>query len=309
MVTKSGIFGPVYRSFSMRSALYLTLATVFWSLNFHLAQIMMQSSSAAEAAFWRYAFAILILLLFVFRSLPNWADIRPVSKGMLLVGAIGLFAFNYCFFKGLEYTSAVNAALIMSLAPALTLLLSALMLGEKIRTFHLWGIGVALLGVLLLLGKGSLVNLAQLTFSIGDLIIFMGSLFFALHNVWIKQYAHRIGMLNFTFLTTLICFLCFALLMPVSGMGKVSNYPLVYWLSTIGIGGLGTALAYYFWNRGINDFGAARGAIFLNGVPLYTSLFAIFFGQSIMGYHLGSGLLIISGLVLMQTQNLKSRSR
>ena len=284
----------------MKSAIFLTLSAVFWGLNFHLAQFMMESSSASEAAFWRYAVAVLGLLIFAWSAMPSWPRVRSQAKGILLVGVLGLFGFNYCFFKGLEYTSAVNASFIMSLNPALTVLLSSVMLREKIHRYHLIGITVAFLGVVCLISKGSIQNLISFRFSVGDGIIFLANVLFALHNVWIKRYAYQLGMINFTFLTTLACFLCFAAVMPVVGMGDVPSYPPLYWLSAIGIGWLGTSLAYYFWNRGVHDLGAARGSVFLNTVPLFTTLFAIVFGQSLYTYHLWSGVIIISGLVIMQ---------
>jgi len=99
----------------------------------------------------------------------------PQRSTKYAVGVIGLFGFNIFFFLGLMHTSAVNAALIVSLNPALTIFLSHKVLGTPLLRKHIIGIFISFLGVAYLLLKGDLSNLFELAFSYGDILILIAN--------------------------------------------------------------------------------------------------------------------------------------
>lgn len=287
----------------MRAIIYLSTATFFWGLNFYLAIIMLQSTHFLEAGFWRYFFGVLVLLGLSYQDLPSLRSIKIHQKGLYLVGVVGLFGFNLFFFLGMNFTSAVNAALIVSLNPALTLLFSSWILKTELKRQHIWGLLLALLGAVYLLAKGHIATLLQIQFSTGDILIFIANAVFALHHVWVKKYAVHIPNRHFTLLTNVLCFLCFMLCLPFISMGNVSAYPSDFWLAALGMGAFGTALAYIFWNSGVQKVGANQAGIFMNVVPLSTGVLAIFFGESLYFYHLVSAFLILGGVAVMRSRN------
>ncbi len=291
----------------MPAILYLLMATTCWGLNFHLAKLMLSSSSAIEAGLWRYLFGVSVLLIVTARYLPTWQDIRSNLKPLLLIGGIGLFVFNFLFFTGMQYTTAINASLIVGLNPATTLILSSFILGLRISGRQALGIVIAFLGVTLLVLKGNISDLSAVQISVGDLWIFAANIVFALHHVWVKKYAGKLNNRTFTFLTNAVCLLGFVLVIPFQGVGEATEYPAIYWLAAMGMGALGTALAYIVWNLGIAKVSAPKAGIFMNFVPMSAAIFAVIFGESLYLYHLISGLLVISGMVIMQGGKLSRR--
>lgn len=282
--------------------LLLIGATVFWGLNFHLAKIMLEHVAFIEAGFWRYFIGVGILFFMTFQSLRKlkMTEVRKGLKGLLLVGFIGLFGFNFFFFLGLRFTSALNASLIVSLNPASTLLMSYLILKTPISRQQKIGMCIALLGVIYLLVKGEFQQLLHLKLSKGDLLILIGNLIFAVQNVWVKIYGSQFSNLVFTALTNALCLLGFLLLLPFMGLETPPLKQYDFWLSALGIGFLGTSLAYLFWNKGIMEIGAANAGLFMNIVPLAAALFAILFGEKLEYYHLFSGVLILLGVFYVQ---------
>ena len=105
-------------------------------------------------------------------------------------------------------------------------------------------------------------------------------------------------MVHFTFLTNFLCLLCFMLMLLFTGTGNISTYPSLFWQSAVGIGCLGTALAYFMWNKGVGEMGADRAGIFMNIVPLTTAILATVFGESLYFYHLTGGMMVLAGLFL-----------
>ncbi|MBX2871339.1 MAG: DMT family transporter [Saprospiraceae bacterium] len=290
----------------MKNILYLLIATATWGLNFFLAKLMMESSSALEAGFWRYFIAVFILIPILWKQLPSWKIVWQNSKLLLGVGLVGVFGFNYFFFIGLSGTSAINAALIMSLNPALTLVLTWIIYGQRITPDQGLGILLAFFGVLFLISKGKPWQLSDVAMEPGDTYMWIANFAFATYHLGVRQYKGNMENLHFTFFTTLIsCFCFFLVIQPYSWLSPTS-YPADFWYAAIGMGGPGTALAYFAWNRGAAGLGLGRAAVFMNTVPFFTSLFALLFGATLYLYHLWSGLLIIAGLLVIQWQQWRS---
>lgn len=289
----------------MKSSAFLLTTVLFWALNFYLGKHAMQYVSPNAAGFWRYFFGVLALFALSAAAFPSWQRIRANLFGVLLVGFVGLFGFIWLFFQGLQYTSEMNGALFISLNPATTLVFAMLFQGHKATWREILGIGIAFFGAVYLLTKGEPASLFAIQFNKGDLIFMLANIVFAMHNLWIKKYSKDLGNLHFTTLTNLCCLLGFAVLLLWEDHASIRSLPLDFWAAVVGMGVFGTAIAYYCWNYGINQMGAARGAVFINAMPLFSAFFAILFGAELFGFHLVSCVLIIGGLLLVQLRGNK----
>ncbi len=279
---------------------YLAIAAIVWGLNFHLAKVMLSHTSIIEAGLWRYVFGVFVLFIISLKYLPAWSVIVKYSKALFYVGFIGLFGFNFFFFLGISKTSAINASLIASLNPAFTLICSYVILSTAITRNQILGIFMALLGVFLLILKGDLGAISSITVAEGDFWMLIACLVFALHHVWVKKYAKGLPNQSFTFLTNAVCLAGFFLILPFQPLGTISSYPLSFWGAAIGMGAVGTALAYYLWNLSVAKVGPLQAGIFINLVPLSTAMFAIFLGELVHWYHILSGTIILCGIFIMQ---------
>lgn len=293
----------------MHPILFLLIATILWGLNFHLAKVMLAQVTFVEAGFWRYLLGVGFLVILHWRSKQAWPGraFRQAPKGVLLVGLIGLFAFNLLFFLGLQFTTALNAALIVSLNPVLTMLFARWLLGQPINNGQKLGMFVAVMGVFFLLSKGQMANLFSLAWSKGDLLIIGANIVFSLQNIWVRKYGSAFPNISFTLATNALCLLGFILLLPFVGEQGIQGGNLQFWLAVFGIGVLGTGLAYLLWNEGIKRRGAHEAGLFMNVVPLAAALFAVFFGEQLHLYHLTSGGIIMMGVLYFQRAGRKYR--
>lgn len=277
---------------------YLLVAALLWGMNFHFAKFMLQESKFIESATWRYIFGVVPLVLISYKSLTSIKIKSIPIKGIVLVGFVGLFGFNVFFFWGLVHTTAINAALIMGLNPITTLCLSSLLLKTKLTKYHLIGALISLIGVLYLLSGGSFQSLSLNSLNVGDLLVLVANVLFALHHLWVKQYRGQIPNEYFTAVTNIICLLGFLAMLLLGQADFSFNHSSLFWISAIGIGSFGTALAYILWNEGVYQLGAESAGVFLNLVPLSTAIFALFLGEKLFLFHLVSGILIILGILI-----------
>ena len=128
---------------------------------------------------------------------------------------------------------------------------------------------------------------------------------FALQHIWTKKYSAELRNSHLTLATNFFCLCGFILVLPAFGLGDFTSYPINFWFSSFGIGVLGTAVAYYLWNLGVRHKGPAQAGVFMNVVPLATGISAFAFGEQIQLHHIVSGLIIISGIAIMQINDPK----
>ena len=287
----------------MKAILFLSSSAFLWGVNFHLLKIMLSHVGFLEAGFWRYLFGIGFLAIFTTKSFPSLQDLKMKISGVLLVGIAGLFFFSIFLFWGLKYTSSLNASLIISLNPIMTIILSYFFFRSPIRRIQIFGAGLGLLGIGYLLSRGSLDELGQVKFSTGDPLILLATILAACYHIWVKKYSAGISNQAFTFLTNATCLICFIGVLPFLPAPKPTAYPADFWIATLTFGSLGTALTYLLWNKGVKMVGASKAGLFMNLVPLSTALISVFIGEEITKIHILSGVLILSGLFLSQLQS------
>lgn len=283
----------------LKGYLLLFLSVTFWALNFHLGKIMFESVTPNVAAFWRFLFGVLGLLALSWKSIPSKVVLANRLPGMLLVGFVGVFGFIFCFTQGLNATSEINGALFIALSPAITLILTTIFQGHKIQLKEILGILLAFIGVIYLLTKGDVGSILQITLNFGDLIFLCAAMFFSLQNIWIRKYMGNVSGVFFTLVTNSCCLLGFVGLLFAEPVFEL-NFSLVFWIAALGMGLPGTALAYYAWNKGIQNIGPAKAPVFLNLIPVMVALFAVPFGAELHGYHVVSLSIIVFGVLIIQ---------
>lgn len=274
----------------------LVLATTFWGANFNVGKYAVEHMGPIAVAAWRFGLAAVgMLALLLARQKIAWPSIKENLLTYVVMGAVGVFGFNACFFFGLKLTTPINGSLIMALNPMLTVLLSALILGEKITPRQIFGLSMSFAGVLIVVSNGSLASLIKLGISVGDLVIFVGNLCWALYAVIGKRFLKKSTPLQTTTFSMIAGALMLAALAGVRGeaVSLSSQLPGVV-AAVVFMAFAGSILAYLWWNNAIAELGAARTAVFFDLVPITTMLISISFGARVEPMQLiGSSLVLV----------------
>lgn len=182
------------------------LADVIWGLNAPIGKAALQHISALSLTTFRMtgaALSFLLLSLFLPRE-----KVAPADKIRLFFAGLFGVAINQGFFiLGLSHTSPVNASIVTTTLPIITMLFAALFLREPITGKKIIGILLGASGALILiLGNGGF----SFTGSIkGDLFCLLAQASVALYLTLFKKLFTRYS--PFTVLTWMFCFasLCF----------------------------------------------------------------------------------------------------
>ncbi|MEK3995083.1 DMT family transporter [Psychrobacillus sp. FSL K6-2365] len=113
--------------------------------------------SSSEIALLRGLIASLFLttVLFMMKKKISWAMVK-VNALVLVLSSIALSGNWIFLFESYKHTTISNAALSYYFAPVIVLILSPLVLKEKLSAKKLICIGIAMLGMLFIVGNGGL---------------------------------------------------------------------------------------------------------------------------------------------------------
>lgn len=196
---------------SRRALAHLALFTVnvIYGINYVVAKGLMpaiiQPSAfillrviGAGALFW--------LLRIVFPETVRTADLFR----LFLCALFGVAINQMMFFEGLMRTSPVNSSIIMVVTPILVLVLSAMLIGERITWLKIFGVLIGAGGALALVlsGSGSSAGSSRL----GDLFILINATSYAIFLVIVKPLMQRytaITVMSWCFLFGLVIVLPF----------------------------------------------------------------------------------------------------
>ena len=284
-------------------------ATIFWSGNFIIARELNQSVPPVSLAFWRWLVAIAVLLPFALRPLiTEWPYIRKNLPYLSITAFFGITVFNTVLYLGSQTTSALNLSLISITSPIFIVILARLFLGEKLTLLKAAGILLVAAGVIVLISRGTLSNLLNLTFAMGDLWMLIASFLFAIYSILLIQKPREIGIWSFQ-LSTFILGFAFLVpfyaweyqVVPPTVFSEVAVYSILY------LGIFASIFSFVLWNKSVLMIGASKTGMIYYTLPLFSGILAWFIlGEDIGMLHFISGLMIISGIFIANYEQQKN---
>ena len=164
--------------------LFPLAAVLLWSGNNVVNKLVAGVLYPAEIGFYRWLLAGALLTPVMLR--PLWRQrhaIRPWLWHNLVLGMLGMVAYQTLAYYAGTSTSATNMGIILSLMPLLALLLSALLLGQPLTLGAVTGALISLAGVAVVVSSGNPANLIDQGVNRGDLLMLLATLAYALYGV------------------------------------------------------------------------------------------------------------------------------
>jgi drug/metabolite transporter (DMT)-like permease len=288
---------------TVQGFLLAIIATLLWSGNFIIARKVSNSISPISLAFFRWTCASLVLFPFAYKQvIAEWSHLKANWKILTWLALTGIALFNTFVYVAGHNTSAINMALIgTTSSPIFATAMAVIFLKERLGFYRIIGMVICILGIVLLISKGSWEVLLSFKFSSGDAWILAGAFAFAIYNILVRKKPVTISALSFL----LVIFVLGALMLfpffilEQSIVKAPTNWSPTLFGSILYLG-IGTSvLAFWCWNLAISKLGAGRTVLFGNLIPIFSTLEAILIlGETVTPIHFYSGILVISGLVI-----------
>jgi drug/metabolite transporter (DMT)-like permease len=292
---------PLSDPVATRAHLTLVAVVVVWAASFSVIKALLDDGvPAVDLAILRYAVAApgFALILWRGRGLPQLTrgdGVRVASAGALIVLGYHLF-LNL----GTRHTTAGVAALVVALAPGMTLVLALALRLDRIKPRHVVGLAIAFAGVVVVVALGTGESLS-LESAQGPLIVLGAPLSFALYNVILKPLLGRYDLLALTAATSLIGTVGLVPLIRSSTVDAVADASAENVILILYLGVFATLLGYIGWNVGLRGLGPTRAVSYTYAIsPLAVVIGAIVLDEDLTLWIAVGAALVVGGIVLAQ---------
>lgn len=280
----------------------LTLTALFWSGNMVVGRAIREDVAPFALAMGRWVIVFALITPFIWREIrPSLAVIRAHFRILLILGVLGVGAYNTLAYLALQHTTATNASLLNSFIPVATVGFAWLLMGRRLGLREAIGIAVSLCGVLVIVGKGDWHSVMGLALNRGDLWMLAAVLIWGLYTVLLDRRPKGLSPFLFLWVLTAVglvaLFPFFILEWHFSAPISLSSEA---WLAWLYIGLFPGFLGYVFYNAGVAAVGPAKAALFIHLMPVFGSLLAaLFLGERLHTFHLAGIMLVFLGIALV----------
>jgi drug/metabolite transporter (DMT)-like permease len=248
----------------------LILATTLWAGSFIAMKLAMGAFAPLLVVFGRMALASLVFLPIVPR-LGSLTDLRRDFKSILFMALCEPCLYFIFEANALRFTQVSQAGMVTSLLPLLVAATAAVALKERLSRRTLFGLFLAVIGVLVLSAAGTTTEAAPAPI-LGNFLEFLAMCCAVGYIVTLKKLSTRHTPLFLTAMQSFAGTLFFAPTLLFSPLPRA--FPLVPTLAVIFLGLGVTFVAYGLYNYGVSQIPAAKASVFINLIPVFTLLFS-----------------------------------
>ncbi len=251
----------------------------------------------------------------LFWSISWFGPKESIEKGdypkLLLCALLGMGLNMLAFFKGLSLSTPINSSVLITLTPLIVLLLSALLIKEKIAFMKIGGILIGLLGALGLLLFGAEAREDAPDIPLGNALIMLNSLLYGSYLIVAKTLIRKYHPFTFMkWLFTLGILICLPFGWQEVTVIQWTHLPFgVIWGIAFVVVGT-TFLTYLFNIFALTQLRASTLSAFVYIQPLIGILFAVAMGRdSLTEVKVIAALLVFLGVYMASRKKLLPAGR
>ncbi len=285
-----------------RALLLMILTALVWAGLFPTGKVALRSIPPFPFAAIRLTIGAALLFLYLQRR--NEANEMPVNWTPRLVGSFLFLGFTgYLLsvggsYQGLRLTTATNAALLNAASPIAIALLAAIFLREKMSSKMLLGIVISIVGVGVIVSRGSWQVITASAYNPGDLIIVATLFAWGIYTTYGRHLMQVVSPLAATTYAYIAgaTYLLIACWLTEWESWQVAATRWDSWLAVAYQSTLGT-FAHFWYYQAVEILGPSRAGVFINLVPVMAIGIAyVFLDEALTLPHLIGGLIVLVGV-------------
>lgn len=287
---------------NFRAYILLTITTWCWGANAILGKVAVGEISPMLLVTLRWLSVVILLLLFARKQvIQDWQILRHHVRYIFLMGTLGFTVFNALFYLAAHSTSAINIGILQGSIPVFVLLGTFIFYHSKITTVQATGVSVTLLGVVLVASGGDFTQLMSLSVNRGDSYMLLACLLYAGYSVGLSR-RPAVSALGLFAAIASVAFLVSLPLLAVEIQNGTFQQPTVTgWIVVALVSILPSFVAQISFIHGVGLIGPARAGVFVNLVPVFASIMAVYYLQeSFEIFHAISLALVLGGIGLSE---------
>ncbi|MCR9835658.1 DMT family transporter [Vibrio parahaemolyticus] len=280
---------------------------MIWGGNSIVNKMAASTIEPSAMSFYRWFVAMVLLTPFCLPAVIKQRHvIRPYLTKLAFLALLGMVLNQSLgYYAGLT-TTASNMALITSLVPLISVFLSVPLLGKSVSMLSIVGGVISLGGLAFMLGHGDVTYFLHRDMTQGDSLMLLAALVYAAYCVLLKRWKMPFNSLTLVYMQG---FFSVIMLTPL-WLSSEQLLPSQEALPLIAYAGIAASIfAPLMWVKAIDLIGADSSAMFMNLMPVVSvALASTLLGEEIHVYHIISGLMVISGVILSQIKVRKKQT-
>ncbi|TFB13920.1 DMT family transporter [Filobacillus milosensis] len=287
----------------IRSYIFLIVTVMIFSGNLIVGKAI-NDLPPVTIAFFRTLIAFTVVLPFGYKQFRYYYSILKENLWPLIgIALTGITTFNVLVYLSLNFTTSTNAGIVEATTPAFAMILSFLILKERLRIKHIIGTVISFIGALWVLTQGSFQALLQLEFNIGDITMLVAMVVWAFYTLIVKQHNHKFPILGGTLAMVGLgaMVLLPAMMLEWFLVGVPTQLTTVSsWSGLLYLGIFPSFIALILWNQAVSDLGPSLSSVFLNLLPFFTTIGAvIFLDEQVVAAQIIGGVLVVIGVIMV----------
>jgi drug/metabolite transporter (DMT)-like permease len=200
---------------------------------------------------------------------------------------------------GTQFTTATKTAFITGISVVIVPIISFFWTREKVRRNSAVGVILAVIGLWLMNTNGAIYHI-----NIGDSLVFLGAIGFALYIVGVDIYTKKLDYVRLVFVQLgTVCLLSFIAAILFEKNAINLSYDISVWWAVIINGVFATALAFYLQNRFQKYSSPTKIAIIFSAEPVFGAIFSyLILGETVGFFGFIGGIAIFSGMCIAQVE-------
>ena len=289
--------------------LMMMIAVIVWACAFPFISIGLGELSFINLTIMRFlvvcvAFFIILLLVPKKFSKLYKKDILPI----FILGFFGVMVYHLGLNYGEQYISPSVASLIIATIPIYVVILATIFLNEKIKIVKLFGIILALLGVIIISIWGKENISIEVDYIFAAFAVLLAAIMGALYTIAGKKLLERYNGLSLTVYAIVlgsIGLIPFVFISPTL-IDEITMMSTTAWVAILFLGIFSTVIGYVIWYVALEMKTASSVSVYLYAIPVLSTIISYFFlGDEITYFFVLGGVFVILGLVLVNIKTKK----
>ena len=289
--------------------LMMIIAVIVWACAFPFISIGLDELSFINLTIMRFLvvcvtfFIILMLVPKKFSKLHK-KDILPI----FILGFFGVMVYHLGLNYGEQYISPSAASLIIATIPIYVVILATIFLNEKIKIVKLFGIILALLGVIIISIWGKENISIEIDYIFAAFTVLLAAIMGALYTIAGKKLLERYNGLSLTVYAIVlgsIGLIPFVFISPTL-IDEVTTMSTTAWVAILFLGIFSTVIGYVIWYVALEMKTASSLSVYLYAIPVLSTIISyVFLGDEITYFFVLGGVFVILGLFLVNIKTKK----
>lgn len=278
------------------------LAGILWgTIGFFVRVLNSAGLSSMEIVMIRAVTTTVLLFVYLAVTDKSLLKIRINDIWCFLgTGICSIVFFNYCYFKTISMTSLSVAAVLLYTAPAIVMILSALLFHEKITVRKIIALCMTFIGCIFVTGLVGMTDGLSLP---GILVGLGAGLGYALYSIFgrfaLERGYHSLTISFYTFLFAMLGTVPLCNLKQVAAV-SLTDFKLVIFFFIFGL--FSTVIPYIVYTLGLKEMENSKASIIASIEPVTATLLGVLVYHEMITVNEVIGVALVIGSIVLQKE-------